>query len=184
MLPKIKQKSNFLDKKTISQIISTLLFIGCSLFVAIRGQKCFSKYLEKPQVAPISYEFNGKMNFPSLTICLGVDNAYKDHIFHECQLDKSDYIENGPWVGTGKADCTDPKVLFNQATAKLEDLDIQFIEIETFIQTHEFRKNNISKSINWEDTIPYGPTRICFKMTIPNEIIVEGKRIIKKLTAL
>ena len=55
-------------QKIASTITSTALFIGCSIFVAIRGYKCFDKYLKEPEAIKISYKFSGLLPFPSITM--------------------------------------------------------------------------------------------------------------------
>ena len=102
-------KCKLIEKKSISKILSTILFIGCTVFVGIRGNKCFEKYLEKPEVVGVSYKFGGKIPFPSFSICTRDNDTYNDFIFEQCNMKKVDYITNGPWVGTGNEYCTNPK---------------------------------------------------------------------------
>ena len=80
-----------LVKNVLSYIFTTLLFIGCAIFVIIRGQKCFQKFLEKPQKTQISYEFTGNIDFPVITICETKEDAYDENVFEQCQLNISDY---------------------------------------------------------------------------------------------
>ena len=151
-----------------------MLFAGCAIFVVIRGHKCFLKFLEKPQKAPISYEFSGDVNFPTITICETDEDAYDDDVLEQCGLNEKDYTENGPWVGNGNAFCEDPKQLRNRLTFKPKGLDIEWIEFETFTKTHKFRSNNITEVLKWENIVPYGSSRKCFRMIIPKKIVIEG----------
>ena len=118
-------KCKLIEKKSISKILSTVLFIGCTVFVGIRGNKCFEKYLEKPEVVGVSYKFSGKMPFPSFSICTRDNDTYNDFVFEECNLKKVDYITNGPWVGTGNANCTNPKGKKKTYFSKVTKFDLK-----------------------------------------------------------
>ena len=128
-----------LVKDVLSYIFTTLLFIGCAIFVIIRGQKCFQKFLEKPQKTQISYEFTGNIDFPVITICETKDDAYDNRILEQCQLNKDDYTKNGPWSGSGDSVCENPKELYNKVTFKPKDLDMEWIRIETFTKNNNIR---------------------------------------------
>ena len=56
-------------RKIWSKIFSASLFIGCLIFVLIRGYKCSMKYLNKPEGLDMSFEFSGALPFPSMTFC-------------------------------------------------------------------------------------------------------------------
>ena len=163
-----------LFKKILSCFFTTLLFIGCAIFVIIRGQKCFQKFLEKPQKAQISYEFNGHMIFPAITICETKEDTYDENVLQQCQLNKDDYIKNGPWSGSGNYFCEDPKEVHKKASFNPKDLDIEWIRIKTFTKTHEFRSNNITEVLVWENIVPSGSSRKCFRIIIPKKIATEG----------
>ena len=147
-----------LVKNCLSSTFTILLFIGCTIFVIIRGQKCFLKFLKKPQKAQISFEFTGNMEFPAVTICGTKEEAYDKKVFEQCQLNKDNYIKNGPWSGNGNSFCEDPKEVHEKASFKPKALYIEWIKIETFTNTHEFRSNNITKILKWENIVPYGPS--------------------------
>ena len=134
-----------LFKKILSCFFTTLLFIGCAIFVIIRGQKCFQKFLEKPQKAQISYEFNGHMIFPAITICETKEDTYDENVLQQCQLNKDDYIKNGPWSGSGNYFCEDPKEVREKVSFKPMALDIEWIKVETSTKIREFRSNNITE---------------------------------------
>ena len=57
------------SRKTLSKLFSASLFIGCLIFVLIRGYKCSIKYLKKPEGLDMSFEFSGELPFPSMTFC-------------------------------------------------------------------------------------------------------------------
>ena len=163
-----------LVKNLLSYIFTTLLFIGCAIFVIIRGQKCFLKFLENPQKVQISYEFTGNIDFPAITICETKDDAYDNNILEQCQLNKDDYKKNGPWSGSGDSFCENAKELYNKVSFKPTDLDIEWIEIETFAKTYEFRSSNITELLKWENIVPYGFKYKCFRIIIPKKIVIEG----------
>ena len=163
-----------LVKNLLSYIFTTLLFIGCAIFVIIRGQKCFLKFLENPQKVQISYEFTGNIDFPAITICETKDDAYDNNILEQCQLNKDDYKKNGPWSGSGDSFCENAKELYNKVSFKPTDLDIEWIEIATFAKTHEFRSSNITELLKWENIVPYGFKYKCFRIIIPKKIVIEG----------
>ena len=149
-LAKIQNKNNF------SLLLASILFISCACFVAFRGYRCFEKYVTKPEAVSISYKFTGEIGFPSLTFCTTNENAYNDKVLQECGLKFSDYSLKGPWVGKGNKNCTDPKVLYNNAAAKVEALGIQRITINTYSsknQGHVFKMEDIQK-LQW-DPAPY-----------------------------
>ena len=163
-----------LDKNSLSKMFTSLLFIGCALFVIFRGEKCLQKFLNKPEKTQISYKFNGNMNFPRITICETDEDAYENDILGQCQLNKDDYTKNGPWFGSGNSFCKNPKELYNKMSFKPKDSYIEWIAIETFNKTHEFRSNNITEVLEWEKNVPYGSERRCFSMSVPKKIVTEG----------
>ena len=55
----------------------------------------------------------------------------------------------------------------------MENLDIQWVRIETFTKIHNFTFENVSESLQWA-TPPYGQDKKCFTMTLPNSITTEG----------
>ena len=83
---------------------STTLFFGCTIFVLIRGYKCFEKYMKKPQAVDISFKHTEKTVFPSFTLC--PFEPYKKKVLDECQINKTKYIKKGHWIGTGNKNCT------------------------------------------------------------------------------
>ena len=144
-----------LVKNVLSYIFTTLLFIGCAIFVIIRGQKCFQKFLEKPQKAQISYEFNGHMIFPAITICETKEDTYDENVLQQCQLNKDDYIKNGPWSGSGNSFCKNPKDLYKKVSFKPKDLDIEWIKVGTFTKIYRFRSNNITEVLGGKFVVPF-----------------------------
>ena len=64
-----KQINDYQFRKIWSKIFSASLFIGCLIFVLIRGYKCSIKYLSKPEGLDMSFEFSGELSFPSMTFC-------------------------------------------------------------------------------------------------------------------
>ena len=159
--------------------VSTLLFIGCSAFVAFRGYKCFDKYLKKPQHSEISFESNKNHPFPSFTLCASEKDSYNDNQIKECQLERNQYLNHGQWVGKGGINCTDPKLLHNQAAASYEDLGIELIEIYTYAGSDNYYRIQPSNwsFLEWKLAllIPY---QRCFTFSIPNNIVYEGVRVV------
>ena len=168
------QARYILEKNSVSKMFTSVLFIGCGLFVIFRGEKCFQKFLDKPQKAPISYAFNGNMKFPALIICETDEDAYENDILGQCHLNKDDYTKNGPWSGSGNSFRENPMELYNKMSFKPKDSYIEWIAVETFTKTHEFRSNNITEVLEWEKNVPYGSERRCFSMSVPKKIVTEG----------
>ena len=127
--------------------------------------RCFEKYVTKPEAVSISYKFTGEIGFPSFTFCTNYENAYNNEVLQKCGLNFSDYSRKGPWVGKGNKNCTDPKLLYSNAAAKVENLGIQRITISTYSTRlqedngtlknigHVFKMEDIQK-LQW-DPAPY-----------------------------
>ena len=157
-------------KNVFYGFVSTLLFIGCSAFVAFRGYKCFDKYLKKPQHSEISFESNKNHPFPSFTLCASEKDSYNDNQIKECQLERNQYLNHGQWVGKGGINCTDPKLLHNQAVANYENLEIEKIGIYTFDEnTHWIWPENLTLKLATKI-----PDQRCFTFSIPENIVGEG----------
>ena len=152
--------------------ISTILFFGCIAFVAYRGYRCFDKYLKKPEHTEISYKSSKSYPFPSFTLCALYKDSYNGNQMKECQLERSDYIEGGTWVGKGGNNCTDPKILHNQVAGSDEDLGIKGILILTYAASEWIRPSNLSLlNGNLALTFPY---QRCFTFSIPDNIVRDG----------
>ena len=75
----------------LKYIIPGLIFLGCSTFVTLRGYKCFMKYLDAPQSNSISYKFNSRVAFPSISFC--PSEWIKNEGLQNCHLSKDEYIK-------------------------------------------------------------------------------------------
>ena len=75
----------------LKYIIPGLIFLGCSTFVTLRGYKCFMKYLDAPQSNSISYKFNSRVAFPSISFCQS--EWIKNEGLQKCHLSKDEYIK-------------------------------------------------------------------------------------------
>lgn len=147
------QQTQFLDivsknKKPLSTGFTALLFVACAIFVAVRGYKCFEKYLAKPEVVSTAFRFNGKAFFPSFTFCAKKDpEPYKKAVLEKCNLSLTDYTKSPKWTGN----CTQtspPKSLYEAATAKVEDFGIENMEIKAFDATvHSIQTAN--ENLTW-----------------------------------
>ena len=86
------------NKRILSTVFSTVLFLGCAIFVASRGYICFEKFLGKPEKVDISFKFTGTQKFPSISIC--TKQFFNEDVFDECQLSVANYTsrENPVWV--------------------------------------------------------------------------------------
>lgn len=104
---------------------SSLVFIGCLIYVIIRGLDCIACFRKKPQAVNSRYAFAGNQTFPSFTFCplyqnqfkpFVIPKAYKTEKFYRCNLSFTTYASIGPWAAPNAADetCADPK-LFNEA---------------------------------------------------------------------
>ena len=140
--------------------ISILFFAACATFVAIRGYKCLVKYLSKPQADHISYRFNSRVTFPSISFCPKEKEKIEE--LTKCKLSRDDYFKFGEWVGQSlDSNCTDPKVLYQNVMPKLEDLNIEWIEFTTYKRQIHF---NLSSGID----------EIAFRFEIAREILLSG----------
>ena len=161
------------NKNNAVALFSSMLFIGCAAFVGVRSYKCFDKYLKRPEAVSVSYELNDGNTFPSFTFCSDKKETYDEKILNECQIDVKDYMYYGHWVGNGSLNCTDPKVLHNQAVIKIENFGIEKILIKEFGPSPW---KNIKASLNFN--ISSYKSRRCFTFTIPEDIVNRGiKRI-------
>ena len=71
-------------RKQLKDFVSTIFFIGCVIYVAIRGYKCFVKFSRKPQSNHISYEFTPKVIFPSISFCPAEEFQIKIEELSKC----------------------------------------------------------------------------------------------------
>ena len=93
-----RENFNAKNKRILSTVFSTVLFLGCAIFVASRGYICFEKFLGKPEKVDISFKFTGTQKFPSISIC--TKQFFNEDVFDECQLSVANYTseENPVWV--------------------------------------------------------------------------------------
>ena len=93
-----RENFNAKNKRILSTVFSTVLFLGCAIFVASRGYICFEKFLGKPEKVDISFKFTGTQKFPSISIC--TKQFFNEDVFEECQLSVANYTseENPVWV--------------------------------------------------------------------------------------
>ena len=117
----------------LKDFVSTIFFIACATYVAVRGYKCFIKFLRKPQSNHISYEFTPKVIFPSISFCPAEEFQIKIEELNKCNLTVDDYFTSGQWIGKSEnPNCKDPKILHQNLMPKLKDLNIEWIEFKTF----------------------------------------------------
>ena len=93
-----RENFNSKNKRILSTLFSTVLFLGCAIFVATRGYICFEKFLSKPEKVDISFKFTGTQKFPSISIC--TQRWFNEDVLNECQLSEANYTskENPVWV--------------------------------------------------------------------------------------
>ena len=154
--------------------VSSILFIGCAVFVAYRGYLCFDKFLKKPENSKVSFESTKNQPFPSFTLCASENVSYNNDQMKECQLERSEYLGGYQWVGKGGINCTNPKLFHKQVAANSEDLDIKLIWIITYAETnysHNFQPSNWN-DLDWKLGHHYTahPSR-CFTFSIPDNIV-------------
>ena len=165
-------------KNNFVLFVSTTLFIGCTAFVAFRGYRCFDKYLMVPENSEISYKSSKNHPFPSFTLCASYKDSYNDDKLKECQLERSEYL-GGTWLGKGGINCTDPKILHNQAAANHEDFEIQEIKIVTYAASRHYIRPSNWSLLEWKLAHPFiAHPRRCFTFSIPNNIVYEGIRFV------
>ena len=171
----LNPRGQLFTKNNAYVFLSTILFLGCIAFVAYRGYRCFDKYLKKPEHTEISYKSSKSYPFPSFTLCATYKDSYNGEQMKECQLERSEYIEGGTWVGKGGNNCTDPKILHNKVAASYEDLVIKSIHILTYAASDNYywiQPSNWSLlKVKLALTRPY---QRCFTFSIPDNIVREG----------
>ena len=169
------------NKNNAYAFVSSILFIGCAVFVVYRGYLCFDKFLKKPENSKVSFESTKNQPFPSFTLCASENVSYNDNQMKECQLDRIKYLEGSQWVGKGGNNCTDPKLLQNQVVASSEDLEIEKIGIVTYAASnkyHTFQPSNWN-DLDWKLGHHYtAHPRRCFTFSIPDNIVHEGIRAV------
>ena len=159
----------------LKYIIQGLIFLGCLTFVTFRGYECFVKYLDKPQSNRISYRFNSKVPFPTITFCPTEESSLKNGELQNCQLTKDDYLKHGQWVGkSDNPNCTNPKILINHLMPNIRDLNIEWILFKTFEQDLFLNSTMALNTLQW-NPINFG-SMICFELTLPYEIREKGQR--------
>lgn len=167
-----------IDPRLISSLkifVSIVFFIGCSTFVAVRGYKCFTKYLTKPQSNRISYRFNSHVTFPTISFCPKEEPGVHIEELHKCQLSQDDYFKNGQWTGkVQNSNCSDPKILHNNLMPNLNDLEIEKLSIKTFKQKLEFNTTLAMEFLQWTSINLELESMACFELKIPENIRSEG----------
>ena len=168
-------RSKLFTKNNAYVFVSTIFFIGCTAFVVYRGYRCFDKYLKKPEHTEISYKSSKNYPFPSFTLCTRYKQSYNDYQMKECQLERSEYLEGGTWIGKGGSNCTDPKIFLTQVSASYEDLGIEKIHIFTYAASDNhywFNPGNWSL-LEWTLALTR-PYQRCFTFSIPDNMVREG----------
>ena len=155
----------------LNVICKAFLFICCFIFVAIRGYRSFKKYLEKQEAVDVSFQFIGRLTFPSISFCSDV--KFTEKIFNDCNLTDSDYVHNGYWVGTGSENCTHAKKMALRLQ-RVELMELKHIIIKTYQNKEHFITQEKIKSLNWQYS-PLTNYRRCFMLTLPEHIVAEGE---------
>ena len=171
----LNPREQLFTKNNAYVFLSTIFCLGCIAFVAYRGYRCFDKYLQKPEHTEISYKSSKSYPFPSFTLCATYKDSYNSDQMKECQLERSEYTDGGPWVGKGGNNCTDPKILHYQVASSYEDLDFKGVHISTYAASDNFywiKSSNISLlKGKLALTRPY---QRCFTFSIPDNIVRDG----------
>ena len=171
----MQQLRKLCTRKNSYAFFSSILFIGCTAFVAYCGYSCYDKYLKKPTHSEVSYEASKNHPFPSFTVCASQSASYNYDQLKECQIEASGYLWSGPWVGKGGSNCTDPKLLNKQVVANYEDLKIERIQIFTNAGSNDY--HDIQPSfLEWKLALitSIGPYQRCFTFSMPDNIVHEG----------
>ena len=155
------------------KIITTIFFVGCTCFVVFRAYKCFLKFTSEPQSNRISYQFNGRVTFPSISFCPLEKYQFKLDVLKKCQLKKDEYETLGQWIGkSNNTNCTDPKILYKDVTPKFEDLNVKLVRIKTFKRKIYLNSTLDIRTLTWNLT--QIELRECFELTMPDHIRDEG----------
>ena len=135
------------------KIVTTVLFVGCASFVVIEAYKSFLKLSTKPQSNRISYQFNARVTFPSISFCPLEKYQFKLDVLNKCQLKKDEYETLGQWIGkSNNTNCTDPRILYDHVTPKFEDLNIKMVRIKTFKRKIYFNSTLDIRTLKWNLT--------------------------------
>ena len=169
-----KKLGQLFSRNNTYLFFSTILFIGCTAFVTFRGYKCVDKYLKNPEQSEVSYKGSSGHSFPSFTLCANNNDSYNEDQMKKCQLERKDYVSGGQWVGKGGTNCTDPKILHNQAVASSENLEIEDIGIYTYAEnTYWIWPENLTLKLATKI-----PDQRCFTFSIPENIVSEGIELV------
>ena len=168
----------------ILRVLHFILFLACLVFVSHRGYKCVEKYLQFDTTTEMSYQFQGKLPFPTITFCLiGAKGSYLGYLktkkdrFDACQLQISDYIRRGKFYGQGNESCTDPKKFQLWISSDLSETRIDdSIKIEFFDGTITFLK--VNQSYPYWSIIPRSMKDRCHSLDIPEEFTKRGIQVI------
>ena len=123
-----------------------------------------------PEQSEVSYKGSGSHSFPSFTLCANNNDSYDEDQMKKCQIEQKDYVFGGQWVGKGGINCTDPKLLHNQAVASSENLEIAQIGIKTYNENiHWISPENLNLKLATKIS-----DQRCFTFSIPRNIVGEG----------
>ena len=116
--------------KWCKRVFNFLIALFCGLFVVLQSQSCISRYISKPKGTEIKMSNGVGELFPEFIVCPSInDDAVNDTNFDskqlgKCALSETEYKLAYNWIGN----CTDPKIVFENITTKIED----FIQLVTF----------------------------------------------------
>ena len=118
---------------------------------------------------------HGKLFYPIFRVQnnpAGFPKPYNVDLLKRCNLSLSDYVDNHKWVGTGDENCTNPKSLRIQTTFGIEDLGIDYIDLDTYEQETLYKKPN-DTSLKWTKTY-INKYRVCNTMMVSDDRLTNS----------
>ena len=91
---------------------------------------------------------------------------------NRCNLSLNDYKVYHKWVGSGDENCTNPKSLRIQTTLSIEDLRIDYIDLETYDQETLTKYPN-DASLKWTKTY-IDKDRVCNTMMLSDDRLTKS----------
>ena len=108
---------------------------------------------------------------PGFTICPDLDKLEQNqNVLKQCNIKAKDYKDEGQWTGSGPDNCTDPKVLYDNAISKLEDF-LWYVQIKFHLNTTIV--NILPNSSSWTLwTTSFYKIKIghCYELQVPEDL--------------
>ena len=160
------------------RLFKILTFLACFSFVSWQCYKSVDKYLQEPRSTLLKIDFAKDWPTPTFTVCSS--EPINDDVLEGCSRSgwSERYLNKGAWVGSGTDEnCTDPKILYENAMKKAEEF-IHYAKVKYFFNP-TVSKIQANSSL-WKPVHAY-VTRHgrCYQLQIPPEMQEFGIREIE-----